>query len=50
MTVKLKGKQKRKCAYGKKPDMQNLDLEKGHSCLRHYTCRSCGMIHVRKGQ
>lgn len=37
------------CAYGKKPDMDNLDLEKGHSCLRHYTCRSCGQIHVRKG-
>ena len=24
-------------------------VKDGHSCLRHYTCRSCGHVHVRKG-
>ena len=37
-----------KCAFGKKPDIG--EYEDNHSCLRHYTCRSCHQVHVRKGQ
>lgn len=44
---KYKSKQK-KCKLGKKIVNKIDSVRDGHSCERHYTCKSCGHVHVRK--
>jgi len=40
----------KKCVFGKSSVNKKHYVEDGHSCGRHYTCRSCGHVHVRKGK